>query len=146
MGNLIQVDSSNFLNINYSWGSVSYDIGVLQAQSLAYTSSGPYPLFSKYCKNPVLRDFYSVIKGGLGHRISIKVSQLLQPIIKLSPHMIYCIKTERDRLPKSTVFLLRNSLVLPTLVWSWYGYHHWITSEELVQQFGSLSTCVGSVI
>jgi hypothetical protein len=134
---LVDQDS---LSLAYTWGTVRYDIKKLVAEARGGIDSSTSNSFLKGCLNRVLawqfaRVQTSVLatlkRSSLLEDVTAKLAEVLQH--KAEPFVVYCLPPLSSRKDlESALMLVRNSLVNACLLWSWYGYIHWLKLEDFV--------------
>lgn len=143
--NLPYKDIFSFINkteivYHFSWGSVKYDLMQIRQDALGHYSPHLNSFFLRRCGSKMISQLSSMLPNYYPNQMQLPsmppsesvfaekltqfISGLIQPLIKTEPHIIYCLKAPEKEIHSNSVFLFRNSLILPTLLWTWYGYPH----------------------
>ena len=123
--------------VKHSFGEVEYNVTKLREKaSLFKNRKVVYKLLS-HCSHPALG--HKLKKNpplNLFDSLNQKISNLLSHVLSLKCHLVYFLSAPQNALDYSyTLSSLRNTLVLPLLIWKWYGYHYWVNLEDLVVNF-----------
>ena len=135
---VVSLEEENDLEVNFSWGTVKYNLAQLRNEALQHF----YPDFNA----SLLKKSSSCIINSINNEASIKnirlgtnfeevymkrLRKILMPHLEIEPFVIYCIKTDTKSLTKAALSTIRSTLILPNLIWHWFGYPHWVKIKDL---------------
>ncbi|CAG9324330.1 unnamed protein product [Blepharisma stoltei] len=152
---IISFIEKNDIIYHFSWGSVKYDLTHLRNEAEGHYTLHLNSFFLRKCNSKLISVFSSVLpnfylnqlkvpsdipsESIFAEKLALSISSLIQPLVKIEPHIIYCIKAPEKEIQPGAVFLFRNSLILPTLLWTWYGFPHWINIEDVIKEFPDIA-------
>ncbi|CAG9321528.1 unnamed protein product [Blepharisma stoltei] len=140
--NIIQISSDSKFIMKYTWGETEYDINDLRNEACSsYSPQINYPFLVK-CTNPIIasmlkfnekREQFTGSYYNFADFLRKSLTYLLGPLGENQCFVIYCMKTPSSRLDyEECISLFRSTLVIPSLLWEWYGYPNWISKEKFI--------------
>lgn len=132
--------ASSTLTVKYTWGEVDYDIYSLRQEALKFIHPSEFNNFFTKCSNTLVKKLVNAAGCSISETFRRDVSLLLEPLASYNKHLVYFIKASAQVLDyNETIRLFRNTLVIPCLIWEWYGYQHWVSNTTLIQNFSNAS-------
>lgn len=121
--------------IRYTWGEIEYDICQLREQAIKFTHHSEFNSFFNRCSNPLVKRLISTSPLSISEMFRKDISVLLEPLVSYDNSIVYFIKAPNRMLNyNETIRVLRNTLVIPCLIWEWYGYKHWVSNANLMAE------------
>jgi len=147
---IAQFTSETELKLNFSCGQVTYEFSSLRNEAAEHLSGELNYYFLKSCNSKLVQSALKYLsfsnpnfnphtsplpdKSVYAQKLSEKVNLMLQPLINTSPYVIYCIRADKSDLAHCALSIVRNSLIVPSLLWNWYGFKHWVALEDLARE------------
>ena len=135
--------SQNSISVKYTWGEIEYDINLLRQQAIKFTHHSEFNTFFNRCSNPLLKRLVNTEPLSISDMFRKDISVLIGPLVSYENSIVYFIKASKQGLEYGeTIRVLRNTLVIPSLIWEWYGYRHWVSNASLMANLSAESNNV----